>query len=58
MGGGDGVVGEEERGEEGEKEARREAVLKDADREEASTVSQKKDEDVDELAEALKKTEI
>jgi len=49
---------EEEREEEGEKEARREAVLKDADREEASTVSQKKDEDVDELADALKKTEI
>lgn len=54
----EGSEEEEEREEEGEKEARREAVLKDADREEASTVSQKKDEDVDELADALKKTEI
>ena len=41
-----------------EEEARREAILKDADREEDSKVSQKKDEDVDELAERLGKTEI
>lgn len=49
---------EEEREEEVEKEASREAVLKDADREEDSKVSQRKDDDVDDLADALGKTGI
>jgi len=50
--------GDEEAEEEEEMEERREGVLKDADREEESKVSQKKDEDVDELADALGKTEL
>lgn len=49
---------EEERDEEVEKEAGRETILKDADREEDSKVSQKRDDDVDELADALGKTGI
>lgn len=53
-----GEEAQEEREEEEEKEARREGVLKDADELENSKVSQKKDEDVDELADALGKTEI
>lgn len=49
---------EEEREQEEDREERREGVLKDADQEEQSKVSQKKDKDVDELADALGKTEI
>lgn len=49
---------DEEAEEEEEMEERREGVLKDADREEESKVSQRKDDDVDELADALKKTEL
>ena len=47
---------EEEEDEEDDK--KKETILKDADEEEARTVSQKKDEDVDELAQKLGKTEI
>ena len=49
---------EDEKAEEEEKERRRETILKDADEEEERKVSQKKDEDVDALAETLEKTEI
>ena len=50
---------EEEENEEGkEREERGERILKDADQEEASFVSQKKDDDVDALADTLGKTEI
>ena len=49
---------EAENEEQEEAEARRESVLKDADQEEAQKVSQKKDDDVDALADSLGKTEI
>ena len=49
---------EDEKAEEEEKEGRKEAMLKDADDEEESKVSQKKDDDVDALADSLGKTEI
>ena len=59
---------EEEGDEDGDKEAeeeeqeeaeqRREGILRDADQEEAQKVSQKKDDDVDALADSLGKTEI
>ena len=49
---------EERKEEEEEKEGRREGVLKEADQEEASKVSEKKDDDVDALAETLGKTEL
>ena len=49
---------EAEKEEQEEAEARREGILKDADQEEAQKVSQKKDDDVDALAESLGKTEI
>ena len=49
---------EDEKAEEEEKEGRRETILKDADEEEESRVSQKKDDDVDALADSLGKTEI
>ena len=49
---------EDEKAEEEEKEGRRETILKDADEEEERKVSQKKDEDVDALAETLEKTGI
>lgn len=49
---------EEEKEEVEEMEEKMEAVLKDADREEESKVSQKKDEDVDRLADVLRKTGI
>ncbi|MCJ1451749.1 hypothetical protein MMC28_002089 [Mycoblastus sanguinarius] len=45
-------------GDEESKEERREIILKDADREEGSKVGQKKDEDVDALADTLRNTEI
>ncbi|KAL6720822.1 Ran GAP Rna1 [Lecanora helva] len=54
----EGSEEEEEREEEVETETRRERILKEADQEEASKVSQKKDKDVDDLAETLGKTEI
>jgi len=55
----EGSGDEEAEEEEGaEMEARRESILKDADREEESIVSQKKDDDVDALADALGKTEL
>ncbi|KAJ9614992.1 Ran GAP Rna1 [Cladophialophora chaetospira] len=44
--------------EEDETEGLRESVLKDADRAENANVSQKKDEDVDDLASALEKTHV
>lgn len=47
-----------EREEQEEAEGRRESILKDADQEEGQNVSQKKDDDVDALAESLGKTEI
>lgn len=49
---------EAEREEQDEAEDRREGILKDADQEEAQKVSQKKDDDVDALADSLGKTEI
>ena len=49
---------EEEKEEEEEREERGERILKVADEEEASKVSQKKDDDVDALADKLGKTEI
>ena len=49
---------EEEKEEQEEAEGRRESILKDADQEEAQKVSQKKDDDVDALADSLGKTEI
>ena len=49
---------EAEREEQEQADARRETILKDADEEEAQTVSQKKDGDVDALADKLGKTEI
>lgn len=49
---------EDEREDDEEREERREGMLKEVDQEEESKVSQKKDEDVDELADALGKTEI
>ncbi|MCJ1227499.1 hypothetical protein MMC12_004155 [Toensbergia leucococca] len=54
----DGDDGEEEGENEEEEEEEREGVLKDAEREEESTVSQKKDKDVDALADELGRTEI
>ncbi len=54
----DDSVEEDEKAEVEEKEGRREAILKDADEEEESKVSQKKDDDVDALADSLGKTEI
>ncbi len=56
---GDGDEGEgSEVDEKEEAGRRREGILKDADQEEGSKVSQKKDEDVDQLADQLGKTEI
>ena len=49
---------EAEREEQKEAEARREGILKDADQQEAQKVGQKKDDDVDALADTLGKTEI
>ncbi|KAF6232973.1 hypothetical protein HO173_008818 [Letharia columbiana] len=49
---------EAEREEQEEAEHKREGILKDADQEEAQKVSQKKDDDVDALADSLGKTEI
>ena len=49
---------EAEREEQEEAEHRREGILKAADQEEAQKVSQKKDDDVDALADSLGKTEI
>lgn len=49
---------EAEREEQEEAEDRREGVLKDADQEEGQEVSQKKDDDVDALADSLGKAEI
>lgn len=43
---------------EGEDELRREGALKDADQEEAQNVAEKKDQDVDDLAEQLGKTAL
>ena len=57
----DDVVDEDEEAEKEEQEyaeERRESILKDADQEEAQRVSQKKDDDVDALADSLGKTEI
>ena len=54
----EGSEDEDEKAEEEEMEGRREIVLKDADEEEERKVSQKKDEDVDALAETLEKTGI
>lgn len=54
----EGSEEEDEKAEEEEKEGRREVVLKDADEEEERKVSQKKDEDVDKLADTLEKTGI
>ena len=47
-----------EKEEQEDAEERRESILKDADQEEAQKVSQKKDDDVDALADSLGKTEI
>ena len=55
---GEGSDEEEKDVEEINEEAAREAVLKEADENEDEPVSQKKDPDVDELADALNKTEI
>ena len=49
---------DEEEEEEAEEDQVRESVLKDADQTEDATVSQKKDADVDELANALEKTHV
>lgn len=49
---------EARREEQEEAEGRREGILKYADQEEAQKVSQKKDDDVDALADSLRKTEI
>lgn len=49
---------EAEKEEQEEAEDRRESILKDADQEETRKVSQKKDDDVDALADSLGKTEI
>ncbi|CAF9934845.1 hypothetical protein IMSHALPRED_009859 [Imshaugia aleurites] len=49
---------EAEREEQEEMEDRREGILKDADQEEGQGVNQKKDDDVDALADSLGKTEI
>ena len=46
------------KGEEEEREEKAEKILQDADREEASKVSQKNDKEVDDLAEKLGKTEM
>ena len=56
----DGVDEDEEAEKEEQEyaEERRETILKDADQEEAQKVSQKKDDDVDALADSLGKTEI
>ena len=57
----DDDVDEDEEAEKEEQEyaeERRESILKDADQEEAQKVSQKKDDDVDALADSLGKTEI
>ena len=51
----DDAKGDEE---EEEAEDRRESILKYADQEEAQNVGQKKDDDVDALADSLGKTEI
>ena len=49
---------EAEKEEQEDAEARGESILKDADQEEAQKVSQKKDDDVDALADSLGRTEI
>ena len=49
---------ETEEEEEDDKEKKREEILKDADEEEGRPVTQKKDEDVDDLANKLGKTEL
>ena len=49
---------EAEKEEQEEAEGRREGILKDADQQEAQMVGQKKDDDVDALADTLGKTEI
>lgn len=49
---------EEKEEEEEEEEAKRETVLKDADEEENQKVAEKKDKDVDDLADALGKTHV
>ena len=49
---------EVEKEEQKQAEGRREAILKDADQQEAQKVGQEKDEDVDALADTLGKTEI
>ena len=49
---------EEEEDKEDEREGKTEKVLEDADQEENAKVSQKKDKDVDDLADTLGKTEI
>ncbi|KAL9628569.1 MAG: hypothetical protein Q9164_007220, partial [Protoblastenia rupestris] len=49
---------EEEKEEEEEQEAKRETVLRDADEQEVQTVAQKKDKDVDDLADALGRTHV
>lgn len=51
-------VDEEVKEEQKEAEGRREAMLKDADQQEAQKVGQEKDDDVDALADTLGKTEI
>ena len=55
---GEGEVDDEVEEEEEEAEDRRQSILKNADQEEAQKVSQKKDDDVDALADSLGKTEI
>ena len=54
----EGSEAEEEKEEEEEREGKAEKILEDADQEEDAKVSQKKDKDVDDLADALGKTEI
>ena len=49
---------DEEKEEEAEEEAKRETVLKDADEVENQKVAEKKDKDVDDLADALGKTHV
>ena len=54
----DNIDDEAEREEQEEAEARRDSILKDANQEEDQKVSQKKDDDVDALADSLGKAEI
>lgn len=54
----DGDEDEAEKEEQEEAEGREDGILEDADQEEAQKVSQKKDDDVDALADTLGKTEI